>query len=107
MFLENQNINIQLFCHCYCHLIHDPGSAYYDDFGGGFAPSEVIIKCRSRIKDQEAMAVAVKKFNKNDLSYTCTLILIPNHLTGGSHNSNSRLYLTKPSDEAAAPTTKR
>ena len=37
------------------------------------------------------MAVAVKKFNKNDLSYTCTLILVPNHLTGGSHNSNSRL----------------
>ena len=29
------------------------------------------------------MAVAVKKFNKNDLSYTCTLIFIPNHLTGG------------------------
>ena len=35
----------------------DPGSAYYDDVGGGFAPSEVIIKCRSRIHDQMAVAV--------------------------------------------------
>ena len=30
----------------------------YDDLGGSFAPSEVIIKCRSRMKDQVAMAVA-------------------------------------------------
>ena len=37
----------------------DPGSAYYDDVGGGFAPSEVIIKCRSRIHDQMAVSVAV------------------------------------------------
>ena len=66
-------------------MIIDPGSAYYDDFRGGFAPSEVIIKCRSRIKDQEAMAVAVavKKFNTNDLSYTRTLIFTPNYLTLG------------------------
>ena len=69
--------------HSHCLLILDPGSAYYDDFGGGFAPSEVIIKCRYRIKDQEAVAVAIKKINKNDLSYTCTLILVPNHLTWG------------------------
>ena len=37
----------------------DPGSAYYDDVGGGFAPSEVIIKCRSRIHDPMAVSVAV------------------------------------------------
>ena len=37
----------------------DPGSAYYDDVGGGFAPSEVIMKCRSRIHDQIAVSVAV------------------------------------------------
>ena len=37
----------------------DPGSAYYDDVGGGEAPSEVIIKCRSRIQDQMAVSVVV------------------------------------------------
>ena len=37
----------------------DAGSAYYDDVGGGFAPSEVITKCRSRIDDQMAVSVAV------------------------------------------------
>ena len=37
----------------------DPGSAYYDDVGVAFAPSEVIIKCRSRIHDQMAVSVAV------------------------------------------------
>ena len=41
------------------HLILDPGSAYYHDVGGGFAPSEVIIKCRSRIHDQMAVSVDV------------------------------------------------
>ena len=30
-----------------------------------------------------AVAVAVKKFNKIDLSYTCTLIFSPNYLTVG------------------------
>ena len=45
--------------HSYSHLILDPGSAHYDDVGGGFAPSDVIIKCRSRIQDQVAVAVAV------------------------------------------------
>ena len=59
MFIKNQNINKHLFCHCHCRLIHDPGSAYYDDLGGGFAPSEVIIKCRSRIQDQVAVAVGM------------------------------------------------
>ena len=37
----------------------DPASAYYDDVGVGEAPSEVIIKCRSRIHDQMAVSVAV------------------------------------------------
>ena len=58
MFLKNQNINKHLFCHCHCHLIYDPGSAFYDHFRGGEAPSEVIVICRSRMKDQVAMAVA-------------------------------------------------
>ena len=40
-------------------LIMDPGSAYYDDVVGGMAPSEVIIKCRSRIHQQMAVSVAV------------------------------------------------
>ena len=35
----------------------DPGSAYYDDAGGGFAPSSVIGVGRSRIHDQVAVAV--------------------------------------------------
>ena len=50
------------FCeasHSHSHLILDPGSAYYDDAGGGFAPSSVNGVCRSRIQDQEAVAVAV------------------------------------------------
>ena len=43
------------------HLIMDPGSVYYNDVGEGLAPSEVIIKCRSRIMDQVAMAMAKRK----------------------------------------------
>ena len=39
------------------HLILVPGSAYYDDAGGGFAPSSVIGVGRSRIQDQVAVAV--------------------------------------------------
>ena len=35
----------------------DPGSAYYDDAGGGFALSSVIGVGRSRIQDQVAVAV--------------------------------------------------
>ena len=45
--------------HSHSHLIPDPGSACYNDFGGGFAPSEVVIKSRSRIQDQMAVAVPV------------------------------------------------
>ena len=45
--------------HSHRHLILDPGSAYYDDAGGGFAPSSVIGVGRSRIQDQVAVAVAV------------------------------------------------
>ena len=36
----------------------DPGSAFYDHFRGGEAPSEVVLVCGSRIKDQVAMAMA-------------------------------------------------
>ena len=43
--------------HSHSHLILDPGSAYYDDAGGGFAPSSVIGVGRSRIQDQVAVAV--------------------------------------------------
>ena len=43
--------------HNHSHLIMDPGSAYYDDAGGGFAPSSVIGVGRSRIHDQVAVAV--------------------------------------------------
>ena len=45
--------------HSHSHLILDPGSAYYDDAGGGFAPSSVIEVGSSRIQDQVAVAVAV------------------------------------------------
>ena len=41
--------------HSHSHLILDPGSAYYDDAGGGFAPSSVIGVGRSRIQDQVAV----------------------------------------------------
>ncbi len=43
--------------HSHSHLILYPGSAYYDDAGGGFAPSSVIGVGRSRIQDQVAVAV--------------------------------------------------
>ena len=43
--------------HSHSHLILDPESAYDDDLGGGFAPSEVIIKCRFRIQNQVVVAV--------------------------------------------------
>ena len=44
--------------HSHSHSpILDPGSAYYDDAGGGFAPSSVIGVGRSRIQDQVAVAV--------------------------------------------------
>ena len=45
--------------HSHSHLILDPGSAYYDDAGGGEAPSSVIGVGRCRIQDQVAVAVAV------------------------------------------------
>ena len=45
--------------HSHSHLILDPGSAYYGDAGGGFAPTSVIRVCSSRIQDQVAVAVAV------------------------------------------------
>ena len=45
--------------HRHSHLIMDPGSAFYDHFRGGFAPSDVIVECRCRIHDQMAVSVAV------------------------------------------------
>ena len=45
--------------HSHSHLILDPGSAYYDDAGGGFAPSSVIGGGRSRIQAQVAVGVGV------------------------------------------------
>ena len=45
--------------HSHSHSHLDPGSAYYDDAGGGFAPSSVIGVGRSRIQTQVAVAVAV------------------------------------------------
>ena len=73
-------MKIHSHCHSHSHLILDPGSANYDDVGGGFAPSEVIIKCRSRIQDQVTVAVAVavdfQAGNNNFLtksSYSLTL----------------------------------
>ena len=35
----------------------DAGSAFYDHYQGGEAPSDVIVVCRSRIQDQVAVAV--------------------------------------------------
>ena len=60
------------FCeasHSHSHLILDPGSAYYDDAGGGFAPSSVNGVCRSRIQDQVAVAVAVAGLTKRFFSH--------------------------------------
>ena len=57
----------KFFCeaiHSHSHLILDPGSACYDDAGGGFAPSSVTGVCRSRIQDQVAVAVAVAGLTK-------------------------------------------
>ena len=51
------------------HLILDPGSACYDDAGGGFAPSSVTGACRSRIQDQVAVAVAVAGLTKKFLNH--------------------------------------
>ena len=56
-FLISGTIHSHCHSHSHSHLILDTGSAYYDDVGGGFAPSGVIIKCRSRIQDQVAVAV--------------------------------------------------
>ena len=48
--------------HSHNHLILDPGSAYYDDAGGGFAPSSVNGVCRSRIQVAVAVAGLTKIF---------------------------------------------
>ena len=43
--------------HSHSHLILDPESALYDNFEWGAAPSEVVVRCRSRIQDQVAVGV--------------------------------------------------
>ena len=67
MISGNQNVkfsNFLIFCpsfpyichsHIHSHLILDPESECYDDFGGGQDASEVIIKRRSRIQEQVAV----------------------------------------------------
>ena len=50
--------------HGHSHLILDPGSACYDDAGGGFPPSSVNGVCRSRIQVAVAVAVAVAGLTK-------------------------------------------
>ena len=57
-FLTYDTINSHRHTHSHSHLILDRGSAY-DDVGGGFAPLEVIIICRSRILDQVAVAAGM------------------------------------------------
>ena len=62
--------------HSHSHLILDPGSAYYDDAGGGFAPSSVNGVCRSRIQDQVAVAVAVAGLTKKFVNHLPKIFLI-------------------------------
>ena len=56
---SHSNSSTPTHSHSHSHLSLDPGSAYYDDAGGGFAPSSVIGVGRSRIQAQVAVAVAV------------------------------------------------
>ena len=69
--------------HSHSHLIMDPESAYYGDFGGGFAPSEVIIISRFRIHDQVAVAVDfmqnIRTFGPKFLYLTKIEVLVPHH----------------------------
>ena len=54
-FLISGTIHRHSHSHSHSHLILDPGSAYYDDAGGGFAPSyKYMVKYRA-----VAVAVAV------------------------------------------------
>ena len=68
---------------CLLPLILDPESAYDDDLGGGFAPSEVIVKCRFRIQDQVAVAVDfmqnIRTFGQKFLYLTFLKVLMPHH----------------------------
>ena len=65
------------------HLILDPGSAYYDDVGGGFAPSEVIVKSRFRMHDQVDVALDfmqyIRTFGQRFLYLTFLKVLMPHH----------------------------
>ena len=69
--------------HSHSHLILDPGSAYYDDAGGGFAPSSVNGVCRSRIQDQVAVAVAVAGLTKRFFNHIQKDFLINVWTVGG------------------------
>ena len=69
--------------HSHSHLILDPESAFDDDLRGGFASSEVIVKCRFRIQDQVAVAVDftqnIRTFGQKFLYLTKIEVLIPHH----------------------------
>ena len=69
--------------HSHCQLILDPGSAVYDHFRGGEAPSEVVVASRFRIQDQLAMAVDfmqnIRTFGQKFLYLTKIEVLIPHH----------------------------
>ena len=61
----------------------DPGSAHYDYVGWGFAPLEVIVKCRFRMQDQVAVAVDlmqnIRTLGQKFLDLTKIQILRPHH----------------------------
>ncbi len=67
--------------HSDCHLILVPESAYCDDFGGVFAPSEAIAKRRFRNQDQVAVAVDFMQniitFGQKFLYLTIFEVLMP------------------------------
>ena len=69
--------------HNHSHLILDPESACYDDFGGCFALSEVIVNCRLRIQDHMAVAVDfmqnIRTFGQKFLYLTKIEVIIPRH----------------------------
>ena len=67
--------------HSHSHLILDPEFAYYDDLGGGFAPSELIVQCRFSIQAQVAVAVEfvqnTRTFGQKFLYLTKIEVFIP------------------------------
>ena len=81
--LLSKSSYILLKIHSHSHLILDPESACYDEFGGVFAPLEVIVKCRFRIQDQVAVAVDfmqnIRTFGQKFLYLTKIEVPIPHH----------------------------